>query len=123
LAQADTTPFILQLSFESKEYLESQGKRFEKFVTVMSFDETTKKQVDKRQKKDIPGWSSRLDYATSYYDGEGGITEHDVDIEALLIVNVIFLTDHDTFKGKRSPDHSPSSALAPAPAQTWVPSR
>jgi hypothetical protein len=55
LSQADTTPFILQLSFESKEYLESQGKRFEKFVTVMSFDETTKKQVDKRQKKDILG--------------------------------------------------------------------
>jgi hypothetical protein len=123
LAQADTTPFILQLSFESKEYLESQGKRFEKFVTVMSFDETTKKQVNKGQKKDIPGWSSRLDYATSYYDGEAGITEHDVDIEALMIVNVIFLTDHDTFKGERSPDHTPSSALAPAPAQTWVPFR
>jgi hypothetical protein len=55
LSQADTTPFILQLSFESKEYLESQGKRFEKFVTVMSFDESTKKQVDKRQKIDLLG--------------------------------------------------------------------
>jgi hypothetical protein len=123
LAQADSTPFILELAVDSREYLESQNKRWEKFVTVMSFDEETKKQVDKRQKQDIPGWSSRLDYATSYYDGEAGITEHEVDIEALLIVNVIYLTQYNTFNGERSPDHTPSSALAPAPAQTWVPFR
>jgi hypothetical protein len=55
LAQADSTPFILELAVDSREYLESQNKRWEKFVTVMSFDEETKKQVDKRQKQDIPG--------------------------------------------------------------------
>jgi hypothetical protein len=117
LADADSTPYILELGpfDQSKEGL--KGKRWENFVTVMSFDQATKKWVDRSESKNEAD-CVRLDYATSYYDGEDGITVQGVNIDDLDIVNVIYLSAHDTFKGERSPLHTPSSGPQPAPVET-----
>jgi hypothetical protein len=98
---------------------ELEGKRWEKWVTVMSFDDSTRKSVDSILSQPRADYD-RLDYATSFYDGEEtGITVQDVDIRSIEVLSIAALNSWEELNGERAPDYRPTSGeLAQPPAPT-----